>query len=127
MRSLLVTFARFVGLAVLMYGAVIFFGNLIGAVGGADYQPFWALYLVLGLGLTGMSGAVCYLLTFDGPERWRTRGRRLLGWFGMMICAFVPSGLLFLIAPLVLLSASTLLLEPGPPARRRGRHLITSS
>jgi hypothetical protein len=124
--SLAVTFARFVGLAVLIFGAVMFFGNLIGAIGGASYQPSWALYLVLGFGLTGIGGAIVYLLSFDGPAIWRTRGRRLLGWFGMMICAAVPSGLLYLIAPLVLVSVLTVLLDPAPSGRRRGRHLVTS-
>jgi hypothetical protein len=45
----------------------------------------------------------------------------------MMICAAVPASFLFLIAPLVLVSMLTLLLHPDPPARPRGRHLVTSS
>lgn len=126
MRRLATIFARFVGLAILLYGAVIFFGNLAGAFGNSGYDPFWALYLVLGVGLTGLVGAVVFLLSFDGPAPWRTRGRRALGWIGMLICALIPASFVLLIAPLALLGGLTLLIAPESPARRRGRHVATS-
>jgi len=119
-------FARFVGLAILLYGAVAFFGNLVGAIANSDYDPFWVLYLVLGVGLTGMAGAVVFLLSFDGPGPWRTRGRRALGWLGMLMCALLPASFVLLIAPLVLIGGLTLFIPPEEQARQRGRHLATS-
>ena len=126
MKRLVTTFARFVGLAIFLYGAVIFFGNLVGALGNSDFDPYWILYLVLGVGLTGMTGGVVFLLSFDGPDPWRTRGRRALGWVGMLMCALVPASYVLLIAPLVLVGGLTLLIPPESPARPRGRHVATS-
>jgi hypothetical protein len=126
-RHLATSFARFIGLAIFLYGAVIFFGNLVGAIGDAGFDPFWALYLVLGVGLTGMAGAVVFLLSFDGPAQWRTRGRRALGWIGMLICALIPASFVLLIAPLALVGGLTLLIPPELPALRRGRHVATSA
>ncbi|MDP9143897.1 MAG: hypothetical protein M3N43_04235 [Actinomycetota bacterium] len=126
MRRFATIFARFVGLTIFLYGAVIFFGNLVAAMGNAAYDPFWSLYLVLGVGLTGMAGAVVFLLTFDGPFPWRTRGRRALGWIGMLMCALLPASFVLLIAPLALVGGLTLLIPPESPARQRGRHLATS-
>lgn len=125
-RGLATSFARFIGLAIFLYGALIFFGNLVGAIGNADYDPVWSLYLVLGVGLTGMAGAAAFLLSFDGPATWRTRGRRALGWIGMLICALLPASFVLLIAPLALLGGLTLLIPPESPARRRGRHVATT-
>jgi len=125
-RRLVTTFARFLGLAIFLYGAVIFFGNLVGALGNSDFDPYWILYLVLGVGLTGMTGGVVFLLSFDGPDPWRTRGRRALGWVGMLMCALVPASYVLLIAPLVLVGGLTLLIPPESPARPRGRHVATS-
>ncbi len=125
-RRLATSFARFVGLAILLYGAVIFFGNLVGAFGNSDYDPFWSLYLVLGVGLTGMAGAFAFLLSFDGPAPWRTRGRRAVGWIGMLMCALLPATFVLLIAPLALLGGLTLFIRPEAPARQRGRHVAIS-
>lgn len=124
-RRFATSIARFVGLAIFLYGAVIFFGNLVGA-GSAGYDPFWTLYLVLGVGLTGMAGAVAFLLSFDGPAPWRTRGRRALGWLGMLMCALIPASFVLLIAPVAMIAGLTLLIPPETPARRRGRHVATS-
>ncbi|MGH8913037.1 MAG: hypothetical protein ACRDZM_00795 [Acidimicrobiia bacterium] len=120
------TFARFVGLAALGYGGVMSVGALVDAFGGSAYDPFWFVYLVLWIGMTGIAGALAFLLSIDGPPRWRTRTRRALGWLGMLICALLPAGFLYIIGPLVLLGGLTLLLSPELPDRRRGRHLATS-
>jgi hypothetical protein len=45
----------------------------------------------------------------------------------MMACAAMPASFLYLIGPLVLAGALTLLIPPDRSARRRGRHLATSS
>ncbi|GEM_PF-1406363 len=126
MKAIATTLSRFVGLTAFAYAAFVFFVNLVSAWGGSTYNPVWSLYLVLGLGMTGMVGAVLFLMSFDGPSHHRTRSRRFLGWTGMMICASLPSSILIAIAPMVLLSVLSILLPPELPARRRGRHLATS-
>ena len=62
--------------------------------GGGDLQ-------VSGTSLVGLTGAVgvVFLLSLDGPARWRTTTRRAVGWVGMMIASLLPTSWLFLIAP----------------------------
>ena len=121
-----VTFARFVGLASVMYGGSIFLGHLLAALNGAIYEPGWSLPLIMGLGGAGAVGGVIYLLSFDGPPQWRGRSRRLLGWSGMLVCALLPSYLMFFMAPLVLIGLFTVFLPTDPDQQPRGRHLVTS-
>jgi hypothetical protein len=126
-KAIATTLARFVGLASLLYSVTVFFGNVVGVVQDAVSDTPWLLVGLAMVSLTGIGGSIVFLLSFDGPPRFRTRGRRLLGWFGMLICAAMPTNLLYLIGPLVLVGMVTLPLVPAPAGRRRGRHLPTSA
>jgi hypothetical protein len=126
-KRIATTFARLVGVATLLYGGLILFGNIWSSLTGADYSSFLALLLVLLLAGSGIGGSIIFLLSFDGSPEHRTRGRRFIGWVGMMTCAAMPSSYLFLMGPMVLVGGLTLLIPPDLPARRRGRHLATSS
>ena len=119
------TFARFAGLVMLMSGVWLFAGN-IGLVGGEyGYGP-WVLPWILGTGVASAVGGLFYLLSIDGPRRFRTTRTRRWSWAGMFIGALVPS----LIAPflllVVLLASPTLFLlqtangteEPVAPSDR---------
>jgi hypothetical protein len=109
-RVLATRLARVIGLAVLLYSCVVFFGNLVGAVGGARYDSLGILLVVVAVGAVGLAGSVVFLLTIDGPETWRTTTRRAVGWLGMMISALLPTSWLFLIAPLTAIGGLSLLL-----------------
>jgi hypothetical protein len=102
-----------IGIAVLLYSGVLFFGNLIGAVGGAEYDSFQILFVIVAVGAVGLAGSVVFLLSIDGPDPWRTTARRAAGWVGMMIAALLPTSWLFLIAPVTAIGGLSLLLPPG--------------
>jgi hypothetical protein len=125
-KRMAATFARFIGLASVMYGGSIFIGHLLAALNGAVYDPGWSLPLIMAFGGAGALGGLIYLLSFDGPTQWRTRNRRLLGWSGMLVCALLPSYLMFFMAPLVLIGLFTVFLPTDPDQQPRGRHLVTS-
>ena len=112
MRALANRLARVVGNAVLLYSGVIFFGNAVGAMAGADYDSGAIVLLIVGVGAIGLAGGVVFLLSLDGPESWRTTTRRSLGFIGMMIAAFLSTSWLFLIAPVTLLGGLALLIPP---------------
>jgi len=111
MRALANRLARVVGIAVLLYSGVIFFGNAIGAMAGADYDSVEIVLLIVGIGAIGLAGSIVFLLSLDGPESWRTTTRRALGWIGMMIAAVLPTSWLLLIAPVTLLGGLALLIH----------------
>ena len=83
--------ARFVGLIFVLYGALLFFGNLFSYFGGNVDAPWWAISWVLASGLVAMGGGAGFIVTFDGPEKWRTRKRRAIAVAMMMLSSFVPS------------------------------------
>lgn len=125
-RAIAKTFARLVGLASLLYSGTVFFGGIVGVASDAATDTPWLLVALACVSLTGIAGSVVFLLGLDGPERFRTRRHRLLGWAGMMLCALMPTSVLYLIAPLVLAGSATLFIESGPSARQRGRHRHTT-
>lgn len=125
MRAIATTFARFCGLAVLMYSGIALLGNLAGASAGATFDPAWILLPVLGIFAAGLAGSIVYLLSFDGPTRWRTRGRRAVGWIGMMIAALLPTSLWILIVPVSILGMAGLFLPVTPPPED-GRQMLSS-
>jgi hypothetical protein len=92
----------------------MFLGNLIVGVAGADIEN-WVLVLVLTAAALGAAGAVLFLLSFDGPARWRTRSWRIAGWSGMFLCVMLPTGLSFFLLPLVGVASLTLAMKPVPP------------
>ena len=83
--------ARFVGLIFVLYGALLFFGNLFRFFGGNVDAPWWAILWVLASGALAMAGGAGFILTFDGPKSWRNRKRRAIAVALMMLSSFVPS------------------------------------
>jgi len=67
---------------------------------------------ILASGGLGAAGGLLYLLSFDGPDRFRTRWIRLSGWVGMLVLALLPWSFTFLVLPMVLLTIPTLLVRP---------------
>ena len=113
MKSAAKIYARFIGIAVCLYGGWMFLGNLIVAVlEGNEYDESWVLPLVLAAAAVGVAGAVLFLLSFDGSSRWRTRTWRIVGWTGMILCLLLPTGLSFFLLPLAGLAALTLGMTP---------------
>jgi hypothetical protein len=125
-RPLATRLARVIGLAVLLYSLVIFLGNIVGALGGAVSDTPWLLILVIAVGAVGLTGSIVFLLTLDGPERWRSTGRRAAGWTGMMIAAVLPTSWLYLIAPVTLLGGLALLIPPHASAVDEQRPTLKS-
>lgn len=115
MRSVATIYARFIGIAVCLYGGWMFLGNLIVAFLGEDrFSESWVLPLVLAAASVGVAGAVLFLLSFDGSSRWRTLPWRVGGWLGMILCLLLPTGISFFLLPLAGLAALTLRLKPVP-------------
>lgn len=107
-------YGRFVGIAVLLYGGWIFAGNaVIYIVSDTEDSPAVAL-AILAAGLLGFLSALGFLLTFDGPNRWRNTQRRAATWVGMFLCGLLPSSLVVIVLPLVVLAALTILVAPEP-------------
>lgn len=106
------TFAKFVGLVVMILGAwvvIINIGEAFGSTGG--YQG-WILLWIFGSGLAGAVGGLFYLVSFDGPQRFRTTRTRLLSWLGMLGGALIPSMILPMLVVLVLAVSPTLFTAP---------------
>lgn len=102
--------ARLVGLAFVILGAWVLAVNLI-----EPRYSDWIMAWVLGSGVLGAAGGLAFLLSFDGPNRMRTRGVRFLGWMGMVVLAVLPWSFWFLMVLLALLVIPTLLVPPDPP------------
>ena len=100
-------FARFAGLVMLMSGVWLFAGN-VGLVGSDHGYGPWVLPWILGAGAAGAMGGVFYLVSFDGPDRFRTRRIRSSAWAGMLIGSLVPSIIAPLLLVVVLLAFPTL-------------------
>ena len=104
------TFARLTGLVVLLYGAWMVTINLFETVTGSNtYEPRWMLLVVLGFGVSGVIGGTLFLLSIDGPSRFRTPMIRAIGWVGMFICAALPTSLFYILLIMVAISAVVLL------------------
>lgn len=97
-------FARFVGLLFALLGGWIFAINFFdNSYSGAVFA--W----IIVAGASGAIGGVLYLLSFDGPTRFRTLKVRLTGWVGMLILGLLPWSFAFLMIPLLLLTIPSLL------------------
>ena len=103
-------FARLTGLVVLLYGTWMVTINLFEAVTGSNtYEPPWMMFVVLGFGASGAVGGTLFLLSIDGPPRFRTPMIRAIGWVGMFICSALPTSLFYLLLIMVAISAVVLL------------------
>lgn len=111
MRRLAVTYARVVGLTVVVLSAWMVAVNVVQhGFGENTYDPPSMFYVVIGFGLVGLVGGVAFLLSWDGPDRFRSRTLRIVGWLGMLFMAMLPWSFTFIFLPLVALSGLTLLL-----------------
>ena len=126
MTALANRLARVIGIAVLLYSSVVFLGNLIGAIAGAEYDSFGILLMVVAVGAIGLAGSIVFLLSLDGPETWRTTTRRAVGWAGMMIASLLPTSWLFLIAPVTAIGGLSLLLSPDRSTNARSPRALRS-
>jgi hypothetical protein len=106
------TFARIVGLVFALLGLWVLVINLVDiGYSGA------LLASILIAALLGGAGGVVFLLSFDGPDRWRTRGIRIAAWLGMLALALLPTGLSIRLVVLVVLAVPTLFLQPDAESR----------
>lgn len=71
-----------------------------------------ALGWILTSGALGAVGGVVYLLSFDGPDRLRSRWVRVSGWIGMLALAVLPWSFMFLVVPMFALTVPTLFWRP---------------
>ena len=102
------TFVRFVAVSVTILGAWMFVLNL-GASGWVPVTYVW----ILASGAAGAVGGVLFLLSIDGPPRFRTKRTRILGWGLMLASVLLPTSLTFMLVPLVLLLIPTLFKVPS--------------
>lgn len=109
------TFARFVGLAVMILGAWIFILNLVDK-GWSDLVLVW----ILASGLVGAVSGLGFLLSFDGPARFRNRWVRVISWAGMLASVALPTSLTFILVPMVVLVLPTMFIPPKSVAEANG-------
>ena len=121
-RRVGLTLARLAGLVMVIFGVWAFAGSIrlffTSETDGSGFGP-WVLPWILGTGLAGAFGGVFYLLSIDGPERFRTKRTRWWSWAGMMLGALVPSIVALFLLLIVLLTSPTLfLLDTSQEAKR---------
>lgn len=103
------TFARFVAVSVAILSGWMFVVNL--PLEDRGWEP-WALIWILVSGLAGAVGGVLYLLSIDGPHRFRTRAYRVSGWVAMLAAVLLPTSLTIMLVPLVLVLIPSLFAIP---------------
>ncbi len=84
---------RFVGLIFILYGLLLFAETVIDLFQGEvdANTPLWAIAWFLASGLAALAGGVMFILSFDGPPRWRTRLRRGTGVGLMLASSLLPT------------------------------------
>jgi hypothetical protein len=97
------TFARLVGVIVMILSGWGLLINIIDLVRGEIAAPGLLVVVVVSTGICGALGGLAYLLSFDGPRQLRTRRLRLYGWLGMLVAALLPTSLTLMIVPMVLI------------------------
>ncbi len=107
------TYGRLMGLIFMILGFWVVIVNLV-----EHAYAGWVLVWIIGAGLAGAAGGVVYLLSFDGPNRFRNRTSRLLGWGGMLFLSVLPTSLTLVLFPLVLLAIPTLFLREEDEATK---------
>lgn len=106
-------FARLVAVAVAILGAWMFIINVVQI----SFEG-WILAWILGSGVLGAAGGAFYLLSIDGPDRYRRKVLRTLGWAAMFLAMVLPTSLSFFLLPMVLLIVPTVFISPEPTAER---------
>lgn len=97
-------FVRFVAVSVVLISGWTFLLNIAQP---EAWEP-WVYVWIIASGLLGAVGGVAYLLSYDGPARFRTRILRWGGWAAMLAAVALPTSLTFMLVPLVLLLIPTL-------------------
>ncbi|MFQ5521992.1 MAG: hypothetical protein ACE5F5_00235 [Acidimicrobiia bacterium] len=112
LRRIGLTFGRFVGLAVTLYGlwllGVTVFHLLTGP---ADYESSLIVVLILGSGALSAAGGIIYLLSFDGSPAWRSRRIRAWAVASMIVGTLLPNSLSFFLFPMTLLVTATVVFD----------------
>lgn len=91
-------YARFVALAIALLGLQLVASNITSI-----RFEWWIWAMILIAGIAGIVGGGLFLLSLDGPERFRTKKWRILGWSLMLAAAALPTSLTLMTVPLVLL------------------------
>lgn len=97
-------FARFVAVSVTLISAWTFVINIAQP---ANWAP-WVFVWIIASGIIGVVGGVVYLLSLDGPIRFRKRLFRQGGWLMMLLAVALPTSLTFMLVPMVLVLIPTL-------------------
>lgn len=106
LRWMGLTFARFVGLTVIILGVWTFVANVVHVADrGTDW---WVTVWILASGLAGAVGGTLFMLSLDGPDRFRTRRFRMVAWALMILATLLPTNLRPMMLPLVLATVYTL-------------------
>lgn len=100
--------ARLVAVAVLLPSVWIF---ILNAFIDVDYDGRILVWILIS-GAAGTAGSLLYLLSIDGPPRYRTRLIRTVGWAMMLAAMVLPSSLSFFLLPMVALLFPTLVVTP---------------
>ncbi len=109
LRRIGLIFARFVGLAVALYGLWLMGVNIWELLTGADYYSGLIVALILASGALSAAGGIVYLLSLDGPLRWRQRRVRMLGVMSMITGTLLPTSISFFLFPMTLLATATVI------------------
>lgn len=111
------TSAKFVGLVIMILGAWVVIVNLGDAFQARGGYQGWVLLWIFTSGTAGAIGGLFYLVSFDGPDRFRTTRTRVASWFGMLGGALIPSMILPILVVLVLAVSPTLFTAPDRVTR----------
>ena len=111
-------FARFVAVSVLILHTWMLLNHLTES-GYSGWVYIWVMFSAL----SGAVGATLYLLTLDGPPRFRNRRTRMTGWVGMFVAVLLPTSLWLMLVPIVLALVPSLFMFPGKAEERA----VTSS
>lgn len=96
-------FARFVAAIVMILGAFALVSTVIGLINSEIQSELLLLALFLSTSLAGAIGGLAYLLSFDGPKYLRTQRMRIYGWGGMLIHSLLPTPLILILLPMVII------------------------
>lgn len=107
-------FGRFVGLVVLLYGGWMAAVNINPEDPMAFYDSNWVRPAAIAFGTLGFLSSLVFLLSLDGPPRWRSTGLRATGWVGMVIALLLPTSITIFVLPLVLVAGLVILAKPPP-------------